>query len=90
MNEKEIIEKISIILQGQKFRITKEKTDKINGHTSLINHFSLDSLQILELIIEIEQVFQFSCSARELNIDMFDNMGKLIELIQEKVKKQAV
>jgi acyl carrier protein len=90
MNESMVIEKIKLILQGKKFLVSKEKTEEINRETSLIMDFSLDSLQILELIVDIEQAFEFSCSAKELDIDMFDNMGGLIDLILEKTAQTTL
>ena len=41
-------------------------------------------LQILNLIVLIENRFNFECNESELNLDMFDKVGELINFIESK------
>lgn len=88
-NRQQIRERIKGILCGEKFMIDRTVADSIRGDTSLINDLALDSIQILELIVGLEQEFEFTCEPYELNIDMFDNLDELIDFIEKKLKQKS-
>ena len=46
---------------------------------------ALDSLQILNLVVLIENKFGFECDEEELNLDLFNRMSELIDFIISKV-----
>ncbi|MCP4153817.1 MAG: acyl carrier protein [bacterium] len=63
-----------------------DETD-LKEETSLINDIGLDSIQILELIVAIENKFKFSIDTDEINIEIFDRFADLVDFIEENVKK---
>lgn len=77
--------RIKDILKGEQFFAIREEIDMITGETSLINDLALDSIQILELIVGLEQEFAFICEPHELNLDIFDRFDTLIEFVQRKI-----
>jgi acyl carrier protein len=56
-------------------------TSKLGDETSLLTDLHLDSIQILELVVGIEETFGFSMESEELSIDLFDSLGELIDYI---------
>lgn len=87
MNKVQIIEKIKMLLKSNQFMSMREKIDSIDESTSLINDLALDSIQIVELIVGIENEFDFTCSYNELSLDMFDRLGELVDFIDNKLKE---
>jgi len=85
MENKEIERRVKNILANDQFPSTCEAVESINESTSLINDFALDSIQILELIVELEKEFSFTCEPYELSIDIFDRFGDLVGFIRKKI-----
>ena len=86
MNRNSIIEKLKDILKDNQFLALKSLIDTIDDETSLINDLALDSIQILELLVSIEEKFNFSCNSSELNLDIFDRFGSLVDFIENKLE----
>lgn len=72
-------------------------TSKLNVHidnditleTSLLKDgLGLDSVMLLELIIELELLFEIELDEDELNVEYFGCLDKIIELIQSKMEKR--
>lgn len=84
MKREVIIENLKNILKNNQFSALKKLVDDITEETSLINDLALDSIQILELVVEIEREFSFSCEPDELQLEMFDRVGTLIDFIESK------
>lgn len=75
----------SIALMSLQLQIT-QLTDDV----SLVRDLALDSVQILELIVEMEDRFGFACHADELGAELFDRVGNVIDYIARKsVERQA-
>lgn len=90
MNRKKIFETIKEILLGEEGLVLEESIENMSEETSLIQDLVMDSLQILNLIVLIESKFDFVCMEEELNLDMFDKIGGLIDLIENKCKNKEV
>lgn len=54
--------------------------------SDLIFELGLDSVAILELILELENQFDLKISNDEISIETFNNLSNLITLIEEKCK----
>ena len=85
MSREEILNMIKEILTGDEFVILKDVAMKITEETSLLSDMALDSLQILNLIVLLEDKFGFVCDEEELNLDLFNWMSELIDFIVRKV-----
>ncbi|MHB8065087.1 MAG: acyl carrier protein [Ruminiclostridium sp.] len=86
MNREEVLEITKEILLGEEGLVLAESISDMSEETSLINDLVMDSLQILNLIVLIEDRFNFVCNEDELNLDMFDQIGELINFIESKCK----
>lgn len=88
MNREKIFEKLKNIVDEQKMTSVNIETGNLTEDTSLINDLVLDSIQILEIIIHIENAFDIICDAYELNLDMFDHVGDLVDYIYKKLNNK--
>lgn len=86
MNREEVLETIKELLLGEDGLVLAESISDMSEETSLINDLVMDSLQILNLIVLIENRFNFVCNEHELSLDMFDQIGELINFIESKCK----
>ena len=84
MQKESTLERLKGVLQENQFIALKDLIPNINLETSLINDLALDSIQILDLIVQIEKEFDFSCDVNEISLDMFEKVGTLIEFIESK------
>ncbi|MGD2084783.1 MAG: acyl carrier protein [Candidatus Aminicenantes bacterium] len=85
MEEQAIKQEILNILASKDFMSLQIDVENIHDHTSLINDVALDSIQILELIVAIENKFKFSINTNELSIDIFDRFSDLVNYVQVNV-----
>lgn len=86
--EREIISlRIKKVLKGSQFLALKEMIDSITDEMSLVADLSLDSIQILELIVGLEKEFGFSCKPDELNLELFNRFGDVINFVENKVNE---
>lgn len=86
MEKQEIITRIKKVLGEEQFMSVHNCLDSINEDTSFIEDLAFDSIQILELIVALEQEFNFSCEPYELSIDIFTRFEDLITFIEKKGK----
>jgi len=72
-------------VNNQVIEILKEKlgVDEINSDDHLIEDIGADSLDIVELVMEIEKEFDISIKDDEID-DNFTTVGHLVDFIQEK------
>lgn len=54
-----------------------------NDNTNLIEEFALDSFLRVQLIIELEEVFNIEIDMEKIDITAYEKSGKLKKLIQE-------
>jgi acyl carrier protein len=90
MTREQIKEQMKDILKSEKFMSMSNIVDGITEESSLINDLALDSIQILELIVVMEARFSFVCEPNELNIDLFDDYGALINFIEGKTSQLEI
>ena len=83
ISRKEITERIVNILEPWVSDI--ETLEQLNDQTDLIAELGMDSVGILELILQIEKVFGISISNDELDSRLFGRIGNLIEMIDSKL-----
>jgi acyl carrier protein len=88
MDRKMVDIRLKKVLKENQFLALKNMVDTITDKTSLVNDLALDSIQILELVVGIEKEFGFFCEPDELELDMFDNYGKLVDFVQNKLNTQ--
>lgn len=86
MNRSDVEKRVKIVLKKTMVVATEKQIDEICDSTSLIEDLALDSIQILELVVNLENEFNIVCEAEELNIDIFDKFGDLITFILRKVE----
>lgn len=87
MSREDVLVAIKEILLSDEFVLVKEVAENVKEETSIINDMALDSLQVLNLIVLIEEKFGFVCDEEELNLDMFDKIEQLIDFILKKQEK---
>jgi len=88
MNKPKIREEILNILASKEFMSLQVDVKAINDDTSLINDMALDSIQILELIVAIENKFKFGINTEEISLDIFDRFSDLIAYVEENLKNK--
>ena len=86
MEKKEIKKKLLDILISKDHMSLQIDVSDVNNKTSLINDFAMDSIQLLELIVAIENRFSISVNAEEVTPEIFDNFSKLVDYIESKTK----
>lgn len=59
--------------------------DRICDETNLITDLGLDSIGILQVILQAEKDFGISIENNELDSETFSKMGNLVSMIQEKM-----
>ena len=79
----EIIEQIRNLLEP--WATDTNLINKANEKTNLIADLGLDSVSILQLILEIERKFGISIKDHELDSRTFSMMGNLVSIIERKI-----
>lgn len=84
ISKKEILEKIKDILKDEIMVQVSKK--EITDNASLVKDIGLDSIQILELIIALENEFNIRIDDEDLNYEIFSCVKSLTDYIAKKVK----
>ncbi|GGG03119.1 acyl carrier protein [Paenibacillus aceti] len=63
--------------------------EELKGDTSLLRDIGLDSVQLIELVVAIEQRFGVAVFDGELCPDLFDNYDQLCEFIFKKIEARS-
>lgn len=79
----EIIEQIRNFLEP--WVLDADVINKADEKTNLIADLGLDSVSILQLILEIERKFGISIKDHELDSRTFSMMGNLVSIIERKI-----
>lgn len=78
MNKEEIIEKCKVILK--KYASDKSKVDSIKETDEVAETLGLDSLDLVEVVMELEEEFNISIAEENIaKIKTFQNMIEYIE-----------
>jgi acyl carrier protein len=88
MERQAIREGILDILSSKDQMSLQIDVSEIHDDTSLINDVALDSIQILELIVAIENRFKFNINTEEISLDIFDRFSNLVDHIEAKMNNQ--
>ncbi len=78
-----ITKRLIDILTSPRFSDLSLDPRQLNEDTSLLNDVLIDSIQLLDFIVEMERAFGFRASSKELTIDVFDRFGRLVDFIQK-------
>ncbi|OMF12124.1 hypothetical protein BK131_19160 [Paenibacillus amylolyticus] len=79
--ELEVRSKLQEIVGG----LTSADVSEINDNVDLIQDIGLNSIDMIQLIVIVEQKFQIEIPAEDMIISNFQIYGKVIEYILEKV-----
>lgn len=85
MRRNEIYDKLKGILQGSQFLLSDETLSILDENTSFIYDLVFDSIQILELFITMEEEFGIVCEPNDLNVELFDKVGSLLDFLEKKL-----
>lgn len=88
MNKEMIQQKIMEMLRAGLSSSTV--TEELNENTSLLRDVGLDSVQIIELIVAIEEQFDLPIFDEDLNATIFDRFGNLVDFIHSKLLQRQV
>jgi len=59
--------------------------DRLTPETRLIDELGLDSVQLLELVVSLENEYLFVIEDEELDTKLFESMGTLTKYVQDKI-----
>lgn len=62
---------------------------ELNKDTSLLRDIGLDSVQIIELVVTMEEHFKIPIVDDNLSADLFDRFEELLLCVQQKVQMRA-
>ncbi|MCP4218956.1 MAG: acyl carrier protein [bacterium] len=85
MNKEEIHLNLLDLLKSKETMSLQLDVARIDKETSLLNDIALDSIQVLELLVAIENRFKVCIDTEEISLDLFDRFGDLVEHIHQKV-----
>jgi acyl carrier protein len=83
MGRSQIIEQLYGILEP--WVSDSDLLDSINEQTNLIAELGLDSVGILEVVMDAEKEFNISIKNQELDSDTFSRLGNFLNLLQDKI-----
>lgn len=85
MDRKQIRERLVGILSSSELGLSQLDVSTLNEDTSLLDEIIVDSLQLLEFIVAMENAFGFKVTVERLNIDIFDRFGRVVDFVQGSV-----
>lgn len=80
MNKTEILEKVSAIITDKMC----EKPENVKSEANLKDDLGMDSLDVIELVMEVEKEFKISISDNEY--DGITTVGSVVDLVESKQK----
>jgi acyl carrier protein len=66
----------------------KGSVDQIQDHANLYGDW-LDSTSVVELVLRIEEFFGIPVNADDIEIELFQDLGKLADMVIEKLLQEA-
>ncbi|PYG90229.1 acyl carrier protein [Ruminiclostridium sufflavum DSM 19573] len=79
MNRNEILEKIKFILVN-KLKLVSNK-ELINERTNLLKDFSIDSVKIVNLLVELENTFQIDIDSEDISFETLTDIPKMTDFL---------
>lgn len=90
MQREEIKTRLISILTSKEFSSLQVDVTQLTEDTSLLNDITLDSLQLLELIVAMENTFGFRADTRRLDVDIFDRFGRVVDFVVSNLPGAAI
>ncbi len=85
MTESEIENHLIKIMANTDFFSLKLDRNKINRDTAIIKDLALDSIQLLEYMVAIEQELELNLDYQDLSIEVFESFGRLAGYFYTKI-----
>jgi acyl carrier protein len=85
LTREEILEQTYLLLEPWLNDI--DESNQISEEANLLADMGLDSVAILQLILEIEKQFNITIQNNELDSDVLSKMANLIDIIEGKVNE---
>lgn len=89
MTRSEIAGRLLGILSSKEQMSLQIDIAAVRDDTSLLKDLALDSIQLLELIVAIENQFQIQVSNEDLSIDVFDRFSLLVDFVEARLAVAA-
>lgn len=67
------------------FKVSEEKNCQITEETDLIIDYGYDSLKFIELISEIEELYEIEFDIDDIDIEKLRSMKLLLQLVNKKI-----
>ncbi|MFC1460886.1 acyl carrier protein [Verrucomicrobiota bacterium] len=88
MADETIQDRIKLVLTRD--AMVQMKPDEIESTASLINDIGLDSIQVLEFVVGLEEEFGISLEDEELSVELFENVNSIAQFIERKIAGETV
>lgn len=79
MSRNEILEKIKFILVNKLKIVSKQEL--INEKTNLLKDFNMDSVKIVNLLVELENSFNIDIDSEEISFETLTDIPKMMDFI---------
>lgn len=86
MNEQEIKDGIKLAFESIGYYSNAIDFDKLSADSNLVEEYGLDSIDVIEMVMFIEEHFEIEITDEEFYTALVAGYKALIELIQSKVK----
>ncbi|HHX17644.1 MAG TPA: hypothetical protein GX727_02150 [Clostridium sp.] len=80
MDRNEILNKLREIF-SDKLKIVSNP-EMVNESTNLSTDYNIDSMKVISLIVELEELFGISIDSEDITIETLTEVGKLITFIE--------
>jgi acyl carrier protein len=84
--------RMDVLLQLKKLVLQvspiKGSTDQIQDDANLYGDW-LDSTSVVELVLRIEEFFAITVTADDVEIELFQDLGRLTDMVMEKLLQEA-
>jgi acyl carrier protein len=83
MTKSEIFERIKEIFRAGRYYYLPLQVEEISEDTSVISDLSMDSIQFLEFMVDVEEVFKITLDFERLDINSIEKISGVVSLIEE-------
>lgn len=83
MDRQQIKSRLVEILTSSEFGSLQVDASLLDEETSLLNDLALDSIQLLELVVAMENAFEISLDSQRLHLDVFDRFGSVVDFVRD-------
>lgn len=86
MNRNEIFEKIKFILVNKLKLVARQ--EMINEKTNLLKDFSIDSVKIVNLLVELENTFHIDIDSEDISFETLTDIPKMIDFVDSALNSE--